>query len=257
MTTISARKLLLDIIRASEKASLIARACREEEELFRLLIQEKKTTDSTPDFKTLADVLIQEMIKQELIDSVQNVRGEENNEFMNKLGESITIQVQESEALTAKLLESVLDGHSTPAATLARLVHCKSLEVEESVVKHIQEVIREEMEIDTKDISLWVDPIDSTKNYIRGTEGTDSPITSVVPNGLSVVTVLIGVHHIHSGKPLLGVINCPFVDRQPGSKQWNGRVFWGLGIDGHYLNNISYNKAKAERYRIVCGNRSV
>ena len=56
------RHLLL----AVERAATIARCCREEEALFRLLVEEKKGEHNTKlsgrDFKTLADVLIQESI---------------------------------------------------------------------------------------------------------------------------------------------------------------------------------------------------
>lgn len=55
------------LIIVSEKAANIARACRENEHLFPLLIQEKSPEESNPrfvqDFKTLSDVLIQETIR--------------------------------------------------------------------------------------------------------------------------------------------------------------------------------------------------
>ena len=58
------------VIAASEKGANIARIIRAEEELFKLLIEEKKETDKNSrflhDFKTLADVLIQECLKHDI-----------------------------------------------------------------------------------------------------------------------------------------------------------------------------------------------
>lgn len=63
-------ELLQSLIAVSEKASNIARACRTKKELFSLLVQEKGEKDANPrfiqDFKTLADVLIQETVRHEL-----------------------------------------------------------------------------------------------------------------------------------------------------------------------------------------------
>lgn len=63
-------KLLRSLLKVSEKAANIARACRQNEVLFELLIQEKKSVEKNPrffqDFKTLADVLIQETIRHDI-----------------------------------------------------------------------------------------------------------------------------------------------------------------------------------------------
>lgn len=57
-------------VHASEKAANIARLIRQNEYLFPLLIQEKTGDESNPrfvkDFKTLADVLIQETIRYDV-----------------------------------------------------------------------------------------------------------------------------------------------------------------------------------------------
>uniref|UniRef100_A0A6P7G6N6 Leucine-rich repeat and guanylate kinase domain-containing protein-like n=1 Tax=Diabrotica virgifera virgifera TaxID=50390 RepID=A0A6P7G6N6_DIAVI len=67
---ISEMDLLRALIVVSEKAANIARVCRRDEHLFELLVQKKKTTEANPrfveDFKTLADVLIQEMVKHDI-----------------------------------------------------------------------------------------------------------------------------------------------------------------------------------------------
>lgn len=74
---VSARELLNELIVSAEKAALIARACREETELFSLLVEEKTGSSKNPrfvqDFKTLADVLVQEAIRHDLMNKVRNV----------------------------------------------------------------------------------------------------------------------------------------------------------------------------------------
>lgn len=63
-------KLLSLLLKSSEKAANIARVCRQNDSLFRLLIQEKNDDEKNPrffrDFKTLADVLIQETIRHDI-----------------------------------------------------------------------------------------------------------------------------------------------------------------------------------------------
>lgn len=58
------------LVHASEKAANIARLCRQNEHLFPLLIEEKSAEESNPrfvkDFKTLADVLIQQTIRYDV-----------------------------------------------------------------------------------------------------------------------------------------------------------------------------------------------
>lgn len=61
------KNILQALIDVSEKAANIARVFRQNEHLFELLVQEKPTGEANPrfvhDYKTLADVLIQETIK--------------------------------------------------------------------------------------------------------------------------------------------------------------------------------------------------
>lgn len=62
--------LLELLIIVSEKAANIARACRDDKDLFSLLVQEKKSDEANArfiqDFKTLADVLIQETVRHDI-----------------------------------------------------------------------------------------------------------------------------------------------------------------------------------------------
>lgn len=63
-------QLLSLLLKTSEKAANIARTCRENEVLFKILVQEKSAKEMNnrffQDFKTLADVLIQETIKHDI-----------------------------------------------------------------------------------------------------------------------------------------------------------------------------------------------
>lgn len=65
-----AKNIIEACVHVSEKAANIARLCREHEHLFPLLIQEKSAEEANPrfvkDFKTLADVLIQETIRHDV-----------------------------------------------------------------------------------------------------------------------------------------------------------------------------------------------
>lgn len=62
--------ILEALINVSEKAANIARVFRQNEHLFSLLVQEKSAEESNPrfvhDYKTLADVLIQETIRYDI-----------------------------------------------------------------------------------------------------------------------------------------------------------------------------------------------
>lgn len=63
-------RLLSILLKVSEKAANIARTCRQNDALFKLLVQEKSEEEKNPrfcqDFKTLADVLIQETIRHDI-----------------------------------------------------------------------------------------------------------------------------------------------------------------------------------------------
>lgn len=68
------RNLLRSLINAAEKAANIARICRSNEQLLKLLVQEKTGDEANirfeHDFKTLADVLIQETIRHDVGEEV-------------------------------------------------------------------------------------------------------------------------------------------------------------------------------------------
>lgn len=67
----STKNILESLVNVSEKAANIARVFRQNEHLFGLLVQEKEqgngaNTRFVHDYKTLADVLIQEMIRHDI-----------------------------------------------------------------------------------------------------------------------------------------------------------------------------------------------
>lgn len=112
--------LLRLLLQVAEKAANVARVCRQEAPLFQLLVQEKTGDDKNKkfvqDFKTLADVVIQEMIRHDVgaqvsvttvrwqrivrgivifffscvqfPEMVGFIHGEESNKFENGLGKS-------------------------------------------------------------------------------------------------------------------------------------------------------------------------
>ncbi|XP_068099925.1 inositol polyphosphate 1-phosphatase [Hyperolius riggenbachi] len=235
--------ILHALLRASEKAACIARACRQEETLFQLLIEEKKEGEKNKkfvtDFKTLADVLVQEVIKHDLGKKFpgfeKNVRGEESNEFTNELGEKIIVEVRPTEQETATLLQKVLDSNEAAARKLAQAVHQEVTFTDESVdTVHV--------DVPLSNLAVWVDPIDSTYQYIRGSADV-TPKRGIYPEGLQCVTVLIGAYAADTGLPIMGVINQPFASKDPATHKWKGQRYWGLSYQGTNICSASGSRA--------------
>lgn len=176
--------LLEALISVSEKAANIARICRQNQHLFELLIQEKKSSEANPrfvqDFKTLADVLIQETAKCDLRKQVRScntkicitiartivqfegleeyVKGEESNTFSNTLGETVYVEVQNDADATADMLEAVLNGDNEAAQLLAAEVH-RDVKVEDVTMDSTD---LPEDSIDLTKVGVWIDPIGKT-----------------------------------------------------------------------------------------------
>ncbi|XP_044160012.1 inositol polyphosphate 1-phosphatase [Bufo gargarizans] len=236
-------EILKELLCASEKAACIARACRQEEALFQLLIEEKKEEEKNKkfltDFKTLADVLVQEVIKHDLGIKFpgleKSIRGEESNEFTNDLGEKIIVKVCPSEPETASLLEKVLDNNKAAAKTLARAVH-----QEVTLTGATLDAVNVCIPLDN--IAVWVDPIDSTYQYIKGS-GDIQPEKGIYPKGLQCVTVLIGVFLMDTGHPIMGVINQPFAVKDPITLRWKGQWYWGLSYMEFNICSLQFSAA--------------
>lgn len=73
----TAKQLVQVLLQASEKSAKIARAWRCQEELFALMVEEKTGKEKNKrfirDFKTLADVLVQELVKHDVIMEVSSI----------------------------------------------------------------------------------------------------------------------------------------------------------------------------------------
>ncbi|KAG5882006.1 hypothetical protein JTB14_035293 [Gonioctena quinquepunctata] len=221
--------LLKALILVSEKAANIARVCRKDEHLFDLLVQKKEESANprfVEDFKTLADVLIQEMVKHDIGNRFRelsdNIKGEESNVFQNKLGEEIRVEVEPSEEETANLLEKDL--------------------IIESIRTNLPQ---ESFSVDLEELGIWIDPIDCTAEYIHGGPGTCNHNIHV--DGLKCVTILIGVFNKTTGNPVMGVINRPFLDEE--DYEFSQQCIWGVSLNG--LNSNSGIDI-LERRKIIC-----
>ncbi|XP_054043111.1 inositol polyphosphate 1-phosphatase isoform X1 [Rissa tridactyla] len=222
--------LLQALVGASEKAAHIARLCRREEPLFQLLVAEKTGADRNrrflQDFKTLADVLIQEVIKHDLgkeFPELQgHIHGEESNEFRNGQGETVTVRVCATPGDTAALLLSVLEPERAAAELLAAAVH-RDVTLEDAELAGVA------LSVPPQDLAIWIDPIDSTNEYIAGREDV-APVDGIAPAGLCSALVLIGAYDRRTGCPVLGVINEPFFRRDPPDPQVAGTVPLGRRV---------------------------
>ncbi|NXC44155.1 INPP phosphatase, partial [Penelope pileata] len=93
------------------------------------------------------------------------------------------------------------------------------------------------LDIPPGDVAIWIDPIDSTNEYIAGREDV-APQDGIVPAGLCSALVLIGAYERCSGRPVLGVINEPFHRRHPESGRWQGRYHWGIAYQDTLLSSL-------------------
>ncbi|XP_048345656.1 inositol polyphosphate 1-phosphatase [Sphaerodactylus townsendi] len=249
--------LLKSLLAASEKAANIAQLCRQEEALFSLLIEEKRGADKNKkfvqDFKTLADVLIQEVIKhdvgKEFPELQAYIRGEESNKFGNGLGETVVVQVCPSQPETAALLQKVLDRNQTAAELLAAAIH-------QQVVFSDPALDGVNVTVSTENMAVWIDPIDSTNQYIRG-RGTVAPVNGIYPSGLHSALVLIGVYNRHSGEPVLGIINEPFFQEKLPEHRWQSRYHWGISYENINLSSLSRPVPQVPPCVVLSSNESV
>ncbi|KAB0362965.1 hypothetical protein FD754_007121 [Muntiacus muntjak] len=230
--------ILQELLRVSEKAANIARACRQQEALFQLLIEEKKEGEKNKkfavDFKTLADVLVQEVIKGNMENKFpglgERIFGEESNEFTNDLGEKIIMRLCPTEEETVALLSKVLNGNKLASEALAKVVH-QDVSFSDPALESVEVSIPQDI------LGIWVDPIDSTYQYIKGSADT-KPTQGIFPSGLQCVTILIGVYDTRTGVPLMGVINQPFVSQDLNTLRWKGQCYWGLSYLGTNIHSL-------------------
>ncbi|XP_045168679.2 inositol polyphosphate 1-phosphatase-like [Mercenaria mercenaria] len=228
--------LLETLINVSEKGANIARIIRSESSLLELLVQEKKGDQKNnrfvKDFKTLADVLVQEVVRYDLKSKFpgigESIYGEESNRFTNTLGDKVTVEIQDTPEKTRTLLRQVLDGNEKAAHILSEVIHH---DVQMSDRCHITDL---DFDLAVEEIGVWIDPIDSTAQYIQGDEGT--VIDGLVSEGLQCVAVLIGVYDKTTGLPLIGVTNQPFYQLE--GSRWTGNITWGVCIGETKINSL-------------------
>lgn len=231
--------LTFRMIAVAEKAAAIARAVRSEHALFELLVEKKtgfaKNNRFVDDFKTLADVLIQEMVRHDLSGRFPGLKdhicGEESNSFENKLGESVAVEIKSTEDETCSLLVKVLNGNLDAAVLLAQLVH------QDVTIAMDSDLATVDAEVSVEDIGIWIDPIDGTAQYVNGTEGVSAG-SGLYHSGLPCVVILIGAFHKTTGHPIAGVINQPFARRNTTTDQWAERCLWGISYDGTNKHNV-------------------
>ncbi|KAL5285341.1 INPP1 family protein [Megaselia abdita] len=226
------------LVNCSEKSANIARRIRADPNLLSLLTQEK-AEDANPrfvkDFKTLADVLIQETIRyyvsNEFPELENHILGEESSQFTNSLGDFTIVTIGPTQEETKSCLEKVLDGDSVASEILAEEVH-KEVDYYSEDLGDIPKL----PEIDYSKLGIIIDPIDATKEYIDG-ETVFSDFPGITSSGLDCVTVLIGVFDRETGTPLIGVINQPF-HKKLSNNSYESKVFWGISTETLKANNI-------------------
>ncbi|XP_045415528.1 inositol polyphosphate 1-phosphatase isoform X2 [Lemur catta] len=157
--------------------------------------------------------------------------------FVFTLGEKITLRLCSTEEETVELLSKVLNGNKLASEALAKVVH-QDVAFTDPTLDSI------EIDIPQDILGIWVDPIDSTYQYIKGSADV-KPNQGIFPYGLQCVTVLVGVYDRQTGVPLMGVINQPFVSQDQNTLRWKGQCYWGLSYMG--TNIHSQQHATSER----------
>lgn len=235
MVNIQISELVEALIIVSEKAASVAR-CIRNHDLFTNIVEEKssicKNNEVLQDFKTLADVLIQEVIKHDLEKKfsgiAQNIKGEESNSIENAHGERIIVEISDISTETTQLLGRAFGGNEEIAKSLTEIIYNNK-----AAPKYVEDI---SIEKDLQNIGIWIDPIDCTSEYIHGNEKA-SPVEGIYLDGLQCVVVLIGAYDLITGEPIIGVINQPFYKKSVDN--WEGKYFWGMAIDNLTKHNIS------------------
>ncbi|XP_025194085.1 inositol polyphosphate 1-phosphatase [Melanaphis sacchari] len=226
---------------ASEAAAHVARLCRSNPRLLSMLVQEKCGDDANSsrfahDFKTLADVLVQRIVAKRIgrqfpeLDG--NVYGEENDTIQNNKGQDVTIIVGETVEETLQCLSKALSDDLDSAKSLAEAAH-KEFRLNDLNVDCYPP---EEENLDLEKVGIWIDPIDSTNEYINGNVDNINEY-GFHSSGLHCVTINIGLFDKHSGKPIAGVINQPFFKFDT-IEGWSGRCYWAYCDGQKNLNSL-------------------
>lgn len=226
--------------------------------MFQILVQEKGILKNLRvDFKTLADVLIQQIVIHHVdkmfLGMGQQVFGEEDNEFLNTLGEKIVVEIKESEEETCNLLTKVLDGDKQTAGLLAQLTHEEALDSSQKYLSEEDVKLLQQVDVHLGKTAFWVDPIDGTHHYVKDLKD-EVKRHGVCEHGLECVTVLIGAYDIHTGLPILGVVFEPFNSKLDDG-EWKPRCFWSCSVPGASLNNFESLRQKTLSKRAKSSSR--
>jgi inositol polyphosphate 1-phosphatase len=239
MTNADVADLVQTLVGVAGRAAQVARAARLDAALQPLLVADKGANARfAVDFKTLADVLIQQMLVHALapLGLGARVYGEESNRFGRPGGDGdsdVVVRVEADAAATAALLAQVLPGHPDACAALAAAVHTPAPATadEHDTDAGLPGPSLASLRVDLDRLACWVDPIDGTNEYVRGhvsddDEDEDDDARLAPAGGLRVALVLVGLFDRTTGAPVLGVVHQPFHRRTHGGT-WRGRVLWG------------------------------
>ncbi|GIY52642.1 inositol polyphosphate 1-phosphatase [Caerostris extrusa] len=239
--------LLQCLIKCSEKAARIAQILRNEDDLFQLLVEEKSDTEKNKrfvrNFRTLVVVLLRETILRDVAKQFPSlgsyICAEEHNSFQNSLGESIRVKLTDLEDETTALLSQVLDGRDHVAKLLASVVHSNNSNYEKQCSSTSI--------IPASGVGIWIDPIDSTSEYIQARSEETNDL-GMQQSGLKCVCVLIGVFDLRSGKPILGVVNQPFFNQEGDPPSWRSKYYWSLNYEGECITSASLQNNLRQEY---------
>uniref|UniRef100_A0A3Q0KCT6 Inositol polyphosphate 1-phosphatase n=1 Tax=Schistosoma mansoni TaxID=6183 RepID=A0A3Q0KCT6_SCHMA len=259
-------QLLKSLILCSEKAAVIARTIKRQTSIFQALVQVKDSTEAnlrfSVDVKTLADVLIQEVVKYDLNllfpGFNDSVFGEENNRFSGSSGKTVTIQLSSKENLS-DLLVDVLGNDLDFANQLSEICFqpLESFQTQfpvhniwENLISSCNSLLKitDTKYCDIEAFGVWIDPIDSTADYAQGQfdkfhfnppntsstilSGTEAENVNQIHNFFENPTSLIRFYHgsLINVTILLGLFDCS-----------TGLPLIGVINQPFYLNNNNNN----------------
>ena len=157
--------------------------------------------------------------------------GEESNKFTNSSGELVTVSVLPTCEETRDHLETVLGGNQKLASRLAEVIHApddddadadnndnNAVDSSSPSFSRHEDVLpfasRLSAPIPLQSLGIWVDPIDSTAEYIKGVDGNKFRHHGILVKGLQSAVILIGIFDRVTGEPILGVIYQPFGEKR-------------------------------------------
>ncbi|CAH1404033.1 unnamed protein product [Nezara viridula] len=116
------------------------------------------------------------------------------------------------ENLLSLLVQEKKDSEKNPSKTLSEALY-SPVEVSSNIENDLPQL--------PNNLGVWIDPIDSTAEYIRGGLCMEQDF---ILSGLPCVTVLLGVFDMDSGNPLIGVINQPFYKEESNGSVSQSRI---------------------------------